>query len=417
MTAIYFLSNAIAEKANWQSSEIVWLRIFLALGLFIVPGYDFGQREHLTAALFAPYVLVSGLRAGGKSLTLTIAIACGLFAGIAVGIKPYFLAVSGCIEIALLIYLRHWRQFIRAELLTSILVFVAYLFAIQIYAPGYFSEVLPAALNNYSGFKSSWLLVGERAVRTLAFPGLAILILVVIDGLRVKTRPAFMMMLAASTGFLIAMAVQQKGWAYQLYPAAFYLLLALGLLVGGLSFRPRLRRVVPLVGLLIGLVSAVKPTLTFVQDMTAIDGTKSRVDQLADLFAAHSGEGKKVFAFITSPRDVHPAILQSRANWAGSSGVLVYLPAYMGRSYGQQDEGRAAQIRTITEKYDRRMIAELVQSQPGIIVSQFGPSRLGIEGITMSYPDYFARYPEFLNLWQHYSYVQTVGSFKVFKRQ
>ena len=62
-------------------------------------------------------------------------------------------------------------------------------------------------------------------------------------------------------------------------------------------------------------------------------------------------------------------------------------------------------------------MAELLASPPGVIVAQIGPDRLGIEGVTTPYPEYFARYEGFTKLWQGYQLAETVGNFQVFIRK
>ncbi|MCF6321656.1 MAG: hypothetical protein L3J32_07815 [Rhizobiaceae bacterium] len=411
---IYLFCEFISSSFDWSAQHRMWFRIFLALGLFVIPAYDFGQREHLVAALITPYILVSALRATGKKVGIGTAIACGLIAGIGFGIKPYFIAVGASLEIALLFYVRHIRQFFRPEIITVLLVVCSYLIAIYIFTPGYYSEVIPAALSNYGGYSSPWNMVWQRLFATLAF-GISVLIIVfLVCKARVRHHAVVVLLLAAGFGFFIAVLGQQKAWAYQIIPVSFFVLIALSLMIADMYHSSEVKRVAPFVALFVAAVFIYKPMVPFVSEMMSPTSTKARIDRLSEIFKKNAGEDGLVFAFITSPRDIHPAILQSGTKWAGAAGAMVYLPAYLGQSNKNQNSQTAIRIRETAEKYDREMIAGLIKNPPGVIVSQFGFGRLGLENNPVSYPLYFSRYPEFVDFWKQYQSSETVGNFEVY---
>ncbi len=417
LTCTFMLSDRLAKHYNWQAIQRTWWRVFLALGLFIAPSYDFGQREHLAAAMIVPFVLLCGLRAKKKPVSFTYAVVSGLFAGIAFGIKPYFFAVGAGLEFALLFYLRSPRQFIRPEFLVIVFVVSAYLASILIFTPGYYTQVIPAALSNYGGYDSPWILIGKRLHTELIFPFSATVMLLIVCGKNIRKQTEIIMQLAAAAGFLIAVLMQKKAWPYQVFPVEFYLFLTLGFLVGSLTNAPKFSRVAPIAGLLIGAVLVMKPLIPYVQESTSPNSTKAKIYRLAKIFEENAGVDRSVFAFITSPRDVHPAVLLSRTEWADSSGVMVYLPAYLGPSYNKQNANKALQIRMFAEKHDRSIIANLIRKKPGVIVSQFGDNRLGLEGVSISYPEYFSRYPVFADFWKQYRISETVGSYRIYIKQ
>jgi hypothetical protein len=74
------------------------LVLLLAFALFLAPGNDFGQREHLLVALALPYVLLAVARADGRPAAALPAFAAGLLAGIGLALKPHFLLVWVAIE-------------------------------------------------------------------------------------------------------------------------------------------------------------------------------------------------------------------------------------------------------------------------------------------------------------------------------
>ena len=337
----------------------------------------------------------------------------GVLAGVGIGIKPYFLALPLCVELSLFVYRRCWIQLLRIELLAIVTAGFLYLVAVLIFAPGYYFEVIPAAMSNYAGFEAPLSRVLLVYFEQLFSATSVVALLAFLVG-----RPWHSLqvgiILAAAFGFLVAAVLQSKGWQYQILPVKFYLAIAAGMIATQIADRHGPARIfVPLFAL--ALIAS--PTLVFVRDMLDPDGTKARVDRLADIFSQHAGPEGPVFAFITSPRDVHPAILQSRTRWIGSSGAMIYLPACFGMTPEEKKNPVQYRACSVTERYDRLMILELVNEEPNIVVSQFGRSRLAIEGMETTYPEYFSRYPEFRSFWEDYSLLETIGSFRVFVRQ
>ena len=74
----------------------------------VLPNEHFGQREHILFVACAPYLIASMARAENVALTRGSAIAIGLVAGVALAMKPHYLAIPAAVELYLLIR-RGWR--------------------------------------------------------------------------------------------------------------------------------------------------------------------------------------------------------------------------------------------------------------------------------------------------------------------
>ncbi|MEO6058078.1 MAG: hypothetical protein ABIQ49_14720 [Gemmatimonadales bacterium] len=70
-----------------------WLLAGTGFVLFLMPGIDFGQREHLLFAWILPYVFVCMGRAAGRPAGRFAALAAGALAGVAIALKPQFVLV------------------------------------------------------------------------------------------------------------------------------------------------------------------------------------------------------------------------------------------------------------------------------------------------------------------------------------
>ena len=74
----------------------------------VLPNEHFGQREHILFVACAPYMIASMARAEGITLGRGSSIAIGLVAGVALAMKPHYLAIPAALELYLLIR-RGWR--------------------------------------------------------------------------------------------------------------------------------------------------------------------------------------------------------------------------------------------------------------------------------------------------------------------
>ena len=74
------------------------LVLVLAFALFLAPGNDFGQREHLLVGLALPWVLLAVGRVSGRPAPAGPALAAGVLAGLGLALKPHFLLVWAAVE-------------------------------------------------------------------------------------------------------------------------------------------------------------------------------------------------------------------------------------------------------------------------------------------------------------------------------
>jgi hypothetical protein len=411
LLACLLLAAAIITRTPFAPAGHATIIVVSTFGLVLLPAYDFGQREHLAAAMTLPYVLLAAARASGAQIALPLALTAGLLAGIGIGIKPYFVALPLLVEIALVAMSMRLRLLFRTETMAIVLTGAVYLVCVWLFASGYLTEVLPAALSNYRGFNSPPAVMVQALSRPVAALA-GIWLIARMSGLPWRT-PSVLLPSAAAAAFMTAVILQMKGWGYQLYPVWFYLLVAAA--AAAVAAPLRLLRLAP-AALLLAYVGADKiaPSMT---GMVAPGGTAERVGRLAEIFTEHAGPGKPVYAFITSPRDIHPAILESRSEWAGASGALIYLPAYLQALRAKTAPEDLDMLRDVAERYDHTLLGRLEHAHPGVIVMQTGNWRLALSDIDTTYPEYFSRYPRFVALWRDYEYLETVGSFEVFIRK
>ena len=113
----------------------------LVFVLLPLAGYDFGQREHLTFALFLPYLLAAAGRAGGRPPGRGLAWLVGALGGVGIALKPHFVPAWLAVEACLLWSRRGERIWVRPESMAVALVGVVYAVAFVPLAPRYLELV------------------------------------------------------------------------------------------------------------------------------------------------------------------------------------------------------------------------------------------------------------------------------------
>ena len=375
----------------------------------LTAGYDFGQREHLMTLCALPYVLASVRRARGERPRHLIATA--LLAAVGFALKPYFLAVPGLIELAILLA-RGRAAFRDPAPWTMAAVFAVYLASLPLLFPRYLNSVLPLVYEYYvdlGQLNAFWVLFTDRlgaAVWTVLVP-------VAWFALRRPGSPR--MMLLAGIGVLVSAMVQHKGWSYHVVPvemfsAAAALLLAARALDAA-AFPRSLAAATVLSAVFAGHAVAVGEA-----PWREIVYPSSTAGRLAAALREHA-YGARVLVLTPDIYPVFPAINDADARstlrtmnlWLTQSTNATCLPD--GRRYREVWEMSRAEFfmyRTVAE--------DAAKAPPSVILVSRNP---GIPwcGREFDYIEYFSRHPLFSELWKKYREVAAVDSYRIYVRE
>jgi hypothetical protein len=164
----------------------------------VLPNEHFGQREHIMFVACAPYLIASMARAEGVALTRGSAIAIGLVAGVALAMKPHYLAIPAAVELYLLIR-RGWRAALFDPIPWSIgLVAVAHVASMYTIFSDYGRFVLPLAVEAYAP-------IGDEGWRGVLTSNVL--------------APTLIALVVFGIGAAISAIAQAKGWPYHVLPA------------------------------------------------------------------------------------------------------------------------------------------------------------------------------------------------------
>ena len=191
--------------------------------LIVLPGFSFGEREHIAAIAILPVLAVYAARAMNLRVSFSNALGAGLLAGLTMAIKPHF-----ALAIALPLIVALWRRrsfspLFQIENLAATGVVLAYVAVVFLRYPEFFSA-LPSIIDAY-------VPVREPFDVLLAHPWFLAncVLLTVLAGVGRQRchQPCVAVLIAASLGFLGAYIAQGKGWVNHGLPGVALTMLAM----------------------------------------------------------------------------------------------------------------------------------------------------------------------------------------------
>jgi hypothetical protein len=235
---VVLLSTAIILLcAFWSAHLLRGYRPFLAkripvfaavaVVLLIVPGVEFGQREHLLSACALPYLCILARRLGDQHPSPGQSLSSGAVAALGCALKPdYVLAFAAVEGIAIV----RGLPMLRKESACFALLLLGYAGAVWFFYPPYLHVMVPLARDLYAASDAS---LGRLLIEchTLIL-GVAVAALLAITR-SARRDPLFLVLATFGGGAALACFVEAKDWFYHRLPATFVILLALTYWIAG----------------------------------------------------------------------------------------------------------------------------------------------------------------------------------------
>jgi len=217
--------------------------VFSAIGtlLLILPGVEFGQREHLMAASVLPYLAVMAIWLNGGAVSRRDGMLVGILAGLGCALKPTYGLAFVLPE--LVGWLRG-RPVLRAAPIAAVVAALLYAGAILLFCPAFLKYAVPLALALYGGTDTAPLQLAQSASSLLFGDAvLGLLWLFCYRGSTARTRfieAMFTILASFAIGATIVYFMQGKDWFYHRIPAM--VAIVLGLLVWSIDMLPSMLR-------------------------------------------------------------------------------------------------------------------------------------------------------------------------------
>ena len=398
------------------------LVLVIAFCLFLAAGDDFGQREHLLAALALPYLLLAAGRATGSPAPRGGAVLAAALAGLGLALKPQFLLVWVAVEGYVAWRARAVRP--ARETITVLAIPALYLAGVALLYPEYFqlARLLGSAYMEYGRYPFAQVLV------TAPGTALCALALLAYAALRrdAAHRALWSVLALALVAAFLAGAVQQKGWGYHFYPARVLALLLLGLALADVR-RPlgrpvqRVYAAVALAALGTVALSALSGALARASHRDP--GVLREQARLAELVAAvrrHVPPGGSVYALSYSNEAGFPLVNYSGARWASRFPHLWILEAVYhdqlrapGPLRYRPRDGMGPAERYLNDA----VYLDLAEHRPDLLMvlrhARDGPANVHRR---LNYVGYFSRDPRIEAVLQRYRQAGTVGEYVLYVR-
>jgi len=438
VAAAVSLSFKLTLGPEWRPVFLrPWWAAITTVTLIVVPGGDFGQRDHVTAILILPYLLLTARRAGGGTVSQGLAVLVGTMAAAGIGIKPHYVVLP--VVLWLLLARRMGVGAIRTpESAAVCAVGAAYVVAVALLYPGYFAYA--AAYGPlYQRFHTDFLLIAgaappipvwaQAALSAGAMPAYVAL------GAYAAARAALWedarhpaAVLATATGALLFVAlIQGKGWWYHFFPsltAATLLIVVLVASSAGRKLRPVARLYLATgAGAIAVLVAAALPGvfLRVAHRGDARLNADRNLPQLLPLVAA-VGDSGHVAVFSTNIISGFPLVLEGGSRWAFRHPSLWPLVAL----YEDQVPGRTlitvrdyAARDGLERQFTQDIVDDLFRTKPDMLLvlrpdsttTRWGGAR------RFDYLGYFATHPAFRDsVLPSYTAAGAVGDYDVYRR-
>lgn len=389
----------------------VFLPLAAILVLF-VPGYDFGQREHWMVLLTLPYVVACACRLNDTPLARVDGALIGAAACLGFCMKPYFLLVPIASEIWILLQKRRAILLFRPETVAMAITGLVYAALTVLYARSYLEIEVPAALLGYWSYKSPIWEVLLQALVLLAPAAMLLLIAYLTRSQWDRPSALWQAFVIAGGATVVAGLIQMKPWSYHFLPGiAFFALAAVALLASGRPDPDRRgqRRIA------VAIVIAIAIVPTGFELARALESGSDRISRLAAVLRSNPGPNRAVFGFITSPRDVFPAVVAARADWAASF-CCQYLVAAAARA-DEAPVADQAKIRAAGLNQALVALSAIRAKKPGVIVIATGDDMLGFNRRRFDYVEWLTAHTDFADVLVHYRETSPIGSFRVFVRK
>ena len=367
----------------------------------LVPGPEFGQREHIATALVLPFLALLALRLQGDRIGPIGAAAIGIAAGVGFAIKPHYLAVFGLLE--LFAFARGPRRF-RPETMVVLLVVLGYGIVILAFFPAYIGDTLPLILQYYGASDASPVQMVAEA-RYLILGGAVAMPLVAAGIGRQSREPLFLVLLLFALGGALVYLVQYKGWFYHRLPCTMALTLALLYWAAealsrqnaaGRSTRLALAAVACAVGAL-GAV-AVKRSSDSIE--AALHPERTDAHRLVALIR---NDGiASLFALSDTLSPAFPAVNDTGIEWTSRFGTMWPLRGEVWRGRGGGIDAPPRRIRQL-------VIDNFVATRPAAVLVD--------DRAQVDYLRELAASPVFAEAWTDYKFRAVAGRFRLFERE
>lgn len=393
------MSARILTRAAVLERGQGWPLALLAFAILaLLPTQTFGQREHIALIAMLPMLAILAARMKGSTPPLSDALMAGIGAAIALSFKPHFAIGLLCALATTAFFAKaSWRVFLAPECLTVGGVMVLYTAAIIVLFPEFFTVIGPLVRDVYLPVKLS-------PSDMLGKPALSLWAIALLAGLVLKRRGdaggSFVLLLATSSGFVIAFFLQGKGWPYHSYPMIALVLLALGYAV--ISHVPTTA-----MDRMFGVGAVVLLALLFARAMLWFDvafDARPLQEKVARL-----GPHPTILAISAEPGIGHPLVRAVGGAWVSRQQAL-WIDTYLQvmRARGGIGPARDQALESYASRERAMLVEDILRTPPTVVL---------VDDLTGTGSVWLKAHPDVADLLKDFRVVDTVNNVAILTRR
>lgn len=227
---VLYFSNKFKER---DFGILIFCYFFLSVVALLLR--CFGQREHLFALAFIPYIFLRLFRceAGneiGSQKHRVIAIAIGLICGVMASLKPHFIFTVLVFEVCHYILHKNRRFYFNAEIISGFFMVFAYsihfLFLPNSIKIGFFDELLPLVIKNYTSTNTtSYDLMIQSIFGNIEILFFGIIVVLIYRNSSVFFKKIIFIFGSITLASWTMYLLQGKGWNYHQIPTHYFVII------------------------------------------------------------------------------------------------------------------------------------------------------------------------------------------------
>lgn len=396
------------------SAAHTWLMPIAGIVVLLIPGYSFGQREHLISIFLLPYLAFHGAFAWGDRPPPRAASVLAAWASLGIFLKPPFVLLPVLLAVWRAIGRRSFRAIFDAETITFALLGVAYVGAVVIFYPGYF-YVAELAAEIYGAYNIPLNLVLKMILPYLAMGLVPFVAAPLLNG-NSQDRRVILVLFMALTVSAIAIFAQHKAFGYHIVPVKVFGLVA-ALLTIPMAIRHAARE--PRRWLAVApTILSVSAVAVFLAGQTARDYLRHTDDRLEreTLFSSLCGvaAGKPVFVFSSAVTAGLPEVPMVHGTYASRFSSLWLVPGYF---YAVENSGlpaeRIERLGALARQYVEK---DFRRYRPAVVVVDRSEDMPGFKE-PFDMLEFFTASPTFAAVWKDYTILEHLDQFDIYTRR
>ena len=410
--SVYYCNYFANQLFPKQQELRVVLLSTIAFVFLLLPGHEFGQREHLLTILVMPYLFLVALRMRGGEASVLNKVVVGLMAGLGFTIKPFFMVPLIVVELYYIWIHRNVFACIRTEVIAIICVGVFYLASVFWFFPHYISEVLPILLRlYYPGFKEPF---SSLFTNVIVYSCIVFCLFFLVRK-NFNSDALYNIFACALFGYLAMYLIEGTSWYYHSLPA-FSMAIILCVLVFYFYLKQmKNRHFINVIYFVLAFYLLMYPLAhycfkTFFTISSMSERWRTDAVSFLKKYPPHT-----TWDLISTTAILLPIGDQGRASYISRFPNYWWLPGIVNLQKNASNQVDQQKLVSDLDYFVGLVVEDIKQHYPRLIFVDANPYNTQLNSKNIDYIELFSRHPDFKHIWQQYQHVASLEWVEVYE--